>query len=511
MNDRRFALLGAAALAAVSFSVPAYAENGWTREPLLSVNTGVYVADDGMVMDIFAEDSEMALADTRYTYNGEWNEVQGELLTYTGTGKKRARSDSEEFYNTPYTFGTDSRGKYLEVGEPPYKSDAKRAGRYYLQEGLHTWQKLDDGRDVWITELDELKQGLNVTDDGWYVDGDGIFLPEMGMAAIKPGAYRTYYDPAKAIPEATWSISVYTNLDLSDWKLKDSSDKREVGRADYYAAGNDGSLLYEKRDMPIFNTMAGYVVEDVSGQEVAWLQPVGDHDYLMVQMYGNPNWQIHYLAYGFDEGGGYSDEGAGSGSAASVKPAETQGGAGGWRYEDGSWKYAGADGQDYRDRWLQDDDGKWYHFDEFGRMETSTYTSDGFYVGADGSWQETAEPSGRTGGAYDRVLSSPKTGRTGTGYGTLLQDTGDYLRMKMTFEVGEPAEPDESYEKTVLVDRDAVITYTYTVWYSDTDWGIETKKIPVREFLKEHSMLRMLYFTQNADGAVIAITDSDAG
>ena len=519
MYDRRLATISAAALAAVLFSVPAYAENGWTREPLPSENKGVYVSDEGMVMNIFAEDSEMAVANTTYTYNGEWNQVEGELLVYTGTGKRRAHSGSEEFYNTPYTFGTDGRGKYLEVGNPPYESDAKRAGKYYLQDGLHTWQKLEDGRDVWITELDELKQGMNVTDDGWYVDGDGIFLPEMGMAAMKPGVYRTYYDPAKDIPEETWSISVYTNLDFSDWKLKDASDRREVGRADYYAVGNDGSLLYGKEDMAIFNTMTGYVVEDVAGQEFAWLQPVGEHDYLMVQMYGSTNWKLHYLAYGFDEGGASAggDPYSGSvqagttGTADSAAAAVTQEAAGSWRYENGVWKYAGADGEDYRNRWLKDDDGKWYWFDEYGRMASSVYTPDGSYVGADGDWQETAEPSGRTGGSYDRVLCSLATGRTGIGYGTLIQDTGNYLRMQMSFQVGEQADPDETYEKIVLVDPKAVVSYTHTVWYSDTDWSIETEKIPVREYLKEYSTLRMLDFRQRADGVIFEISDSDAG
>ena len=83
--------------------------------------------------------------------------------------------------------------------------------------------------------------------------------------------------------------------------------------------------------------------------------------------------------------------------------------------------------------------------------------------------------------------------------------------MQMSFQVGEQADPDETYEKIVLVDPKAVVSYTHTVWYSDTDWSIETEKIPVREYLKEYSTLRMLDFRQRADGVIFEISDSDAG
>lgn len=60
----------------------------------------------------------------------------------------------------------------------------------------------------------------------------------------------------------------------------------------------------------------------------------------------------------------------------------------GWEADGDSWKYKLEDGSYVTNAWKQDTDGKWYYFDEASLMVTNQTTPDGYYVGADGVWNE---------------------------------------------------------------------------------------------------------------------------
>ena len=62
----------------------------------------------------------------------------------------------------------------------------------------------------------------------------------------------------------------------------------------------------------------------------------------------------------------------------------------GWEPVDISWKYKQADGTYLTNSWKQGQDGKWYYLNEDGWMLKDTTTPDGFYVDADGVWDENA-------------------------------------------------------------------------------------------------------------------------
>lgn len=59
-----------------------------------------------------------------------------------------------------------------------------------------------------------------------------------------------------------------------------------------------------------------------------------------------------------------------------------------WEEDQGTWKYRQADGTYVSNRWFQAPDGKWYYFGADSIMLANTKTPDGYYVGADGAWDE---------------------------------------------------------------------------------------------------------------------------
>ena len=60
----------------------------------------------------------------------------------------------------------------------------------------------------------------------------------------------------------------------------------------------------------------------------------------------------------------------------------------GWEQLAEGWKYRQANGNYVSDRWFLAPDGKWYYFDTNAVMLANTLTPDGYYVGADGAWDE---------------------------------------------------------------------------------------------------------------------------
>ena len=62
----------------------------------------------------------------------------------------------------------------------------------------------------------------------------------------------------------------------------------------------------------------------------------------------------------------------------------------GWEPVDTGWKFKQEDGTYLSNSWKQGQDGKWYYLNEDGWMLKDTTTPDGFYVDADGVWDENA-------------------------------------------------------------------------------------------------------------------------
>lgn len=62
----------------------------------------------------------------------------------------------------------------------------------------------------------------------------------------------------------------------------------------------------------------------------------------------------------------------------------------GWEPVDTGWKFKQEDGTYLTNSWKQGQDGKWYYLNEDGWMLKNTTTPDGYYVSADGVWDENA-------------------------------------------------------------------------------------------------------------------------
>lgn len=119
---------------------------------------------------------------------------------------------------------------------------------------------------------------------------------ELGMACFAPGIYRSFYVNENTENEK-WEFSVYTSMSWEEWTLHGPSDKREVGRVDYTYMDLYDNPIYTKEDMILYNTMSGYVIEDVAGQVFAWVYPMGQtvDQSLMVQPYGSEKFHHIYL------------------------------------------------------------------------------------------------------------------------------------------------------------------------------------------------------------------------
>lgn len=68
--------------------------------------------------------------------------------------------------------------------------------------------------------------------------------------------------------------------------------------------------------------------------------------------------------------------------------ASSENGTEGWEQSGEGWKYRLGDGSYVTNAWKQDADGKWYYFDGSSQMVTNQTTPDGYYIGADGVWEQ---------------------------------------------------------------------------------------------------------------------------
>lgn len=76
----------------------------------------------------------------------------------------------------------------------------------------------------------------------------------------------------------------------------------------------------------------------------------------------------------------------------------------GWRLVDEKWYYFGEDGY-MKTGWLQDSNGKWYYLNSDGSMVHNT-TIDGYIIGSDGSWNQSAQNSSEQSTITQNILSN---------------------------------------------------------------------------------------------------------
>ncbi len=184
--------------------------------------------------------------------------------------------------------------------------------------------------------------------------------------------------------------------------------------------------------------------------------------------------------------------------------------AGQWRPSDyGTWRYEKDNGFDAAKEWIQDTDGKWYYFNPAGDMYKEIITPDGFYVGADGAWVPTE--AAQSVQAYDKVLTHEFLG-TPTIYATYSDDFWGNTAMDAELSYGEPVNPDLEKKAYILVAPDATVTYHYTV-VNGEQYSYVTEYYTLQDWMKKRnsSSIRMLNFTQDANGVITSFMDSDAG
>ena len=102
----------------------------------------------------------------------------------------------------------------------------------------------------------------------------------------------------------------------------------------------------------------------------------------------------------------------------------------GWLQEPGGWRYYNGDGSCQTGEWFEDEDHRWYYFDDEGYMMADTLTPDGFRLGPDGAMitesQAAAQPAAANTPAFGTGTALPASSSTpASGTGTALPAAGD--------------------------------------------------------------------------------------
>ena len=266
---------------------------GWARLSNTSPWKGTFIRSDGRKITITDTDRNtifISLVSDRDPTNFETDMLMYRDGTYAAVSNYYA--DGTIRYTLDPDTGclhVDAAGSY----DPGASGDYYRAARKSCWEYDGTWFFYD-------TRGNKLING--VTTDGWYTGANGQWRRELGMACFTPGTYRNYCTNENTENEK-WEFSVYTDMSWEDWTLHSSSDKREVGRVDYTYMDFCNNPIYVKEDMILYNTMDGYVIEDVSGQIFAWMYPMGQtiDQNLMIQPYGSEQFHHIYLNSTYDQ------------------------------------------------------------------------------------------------------------------------------------------------------------------------------------------------------------------
>lgn len=216
--------------------------------------------------------------------------------------------------------------------------DGTEASGWVENDGVFRYRKPDG---TFVTN-----SWLKVEDEEYYMNEAGIMLTD----TITPDGI---YVNSKG--EKTSYIPGWTQMD-GQWKY--------VQKNGYYAAASwvedtDGKYYY-------FN-MAGRMLMNETTPDGYYVDANGVWD-------GQPSTISQH-------------KNLGPGSAVSENI--PSGPEGVWEESGGSWKYKLSNGDYITNNWFQDIEGKWYYFDDSSLMVTNGTTPDGYYVGADGVWNES--------------------------------------------------------------------------------------------------------------------------
>ena len=265
---------------------------GFCRVPNRSDWDGTYYREDGEYITVYDTDEDYLYL----SYPESFDERMVDILQFTDAGKTQAVSATQDI-TAVYALSGDVLSIDFGTADAPYMQ-----GIYYRKKDASCWRTEADGTERYLDETGKILRN-HMTPDGWYADGDGRKLWEMGMLQITPGLYESMPAYSEREGYETWSFSMYSGAENSGFF--NSLDQRlEVGTVDYTVYDQEMNPYYTKEAMYVYNSPDGYVIEDVSGQEFAWFYPSIHWNDLMIQMYGTEAYHTVRMIENYADYGG---------------------------------------------------------------------------------------------------------------------------------------------------------------------------------------------------------------
>ncbi|MGN8800917.1 hypothetical protein ACTNCH_09155 [Candidatus Merdisoma sp. HCP28S3_D10] len=265
---------------------------GFCRVPNRSAWDGTYYREDGAYITVYDTDEDYLFL----SYPESFDERMVDILQFTDAGKTQAVSATQDI-TAVYALSGDVLSIDFGTAYVPYMQ-----GIYYRKKDASCWRTEADGTERYLDETGKILRN-HMTPDGWYADGDGRKLWEIGMLQITPGLYESMPAYSEREDYETWSFSMYSGAE--DSGFFNSPDQRlEVGTVDYTVYDQEMNPYYTKEAMYVYNSPDGYVIEDVSGQEFAWFYPSIHWNDLMIQMYGTEAYHTVRMIENYADYGG---------------------------------------------------------------------------------------------------------------------------------------------------------------------------------------------------------------
>ena len=266
--------------------------DGWSRVPNNSVWNGSYYREDGKCITVYDTDEDYVFV----SYLDDNDQSVIDILQFLDAEKMHAVSATQQTAAF-YTLSSDTLS--VDFGS---SNASLLQGKYNKRKNASCWKKEVDGT---YRYMDETGHALSyhMTPDGWYVDGDGRKVWQIGMMLICSGLYESMPAYSEREGYETWSFDLYTGEDGS--AFFDSPEERiEVGTVDYTVYDQEMNPYYWREELYVYNSGEGYVIEDASGQEFAWFYPAIHGNDLMIQMYGTTTYHTVRLLYDYSDFGG---------------------------------------------------------------------------------------------------------------------------------------------------------------------------------------------------------------
>lgn len=296
-KNRKLLICAAALLLAAAMPMGeeavVFAEQGFSRVPNHSAWDGTYYREDGQRVTVYDTDQDYVFLSRADGYGQEIVDI----LEFTNAEKTQAVSAASMDTSVVYTLSEDTLSINSNTSDSAYL-----LGSYQRRKNASRWRKAPDGTDNYLDEEGKILCS-RMTPDGWYVDSEGKWAWQVGMMLITPGRYESM--PAYSAREGfeTWSFSMYSSEEASR-PFNSLDDRVEVGCVDYTVYDRNMNPYYTKESLSVYNSPRGYVIEDVSGQEFAWLYPSIHGNDLMIQMYGTETYHTVRLVEDYSDFGG---------------------------------------------------------------------------------------------------------------------------------------------------------------------------------------------------------------